>query len=417
MRHAEKRRSALSIPAFRRYFLASCFSTFGLWILRFLLGWTAWELTESAFWVGVVSATMLVPTFVLSPVFGVVADRIRLRPGLQSTTFGLALVGATAAGAWFAGWLNIHWLLALALAKGMVMAAHHPMRLSMMPQLVTRPLLPSGIGLSAIIFNISRILGPAVAAGLLTLTTTGLVFALSGLLFVFGAAFLLRIPNVPVIGEATDASLLGDLWQGLTFALSSPAIRLILLLAALNGLLGRSLIELLPAFSGQVLGGDANTLAMLTALAGVGSILGGLFISRQRGTEARLINLVLLALLGTSLLLYPLLLWQSLPLVAPLILLLSITMTIAGTGCQAMTQLTVDEQYRGRVLSLWTVITMGMPAVGAFGLGALADWFGFPLVLAIAASMVIGALFWLTPGRHLWSEPGAARAAEQNDQR
>ncbi|MCH8552433.1 MAG: MFS transporter [Natronospirillum sp.] len=404
MNNGEKGRSALSIPAFRRYFLASCFSTFGLWIMRFLLGWTAWVLTESAFWVGVVSATMLIPTFVLSPVFGVVADRIRLRQGLLSTTMCLSLLAALTAGTWFAGRLDIYWLLGLALAKGMVMAAHHPMRLSMMPRLVTRALLPSGIGLSAIIFNLSRILGPAVAAGLLTLTTTGMVFALSALLFIFGAVFLLRIPDVPVIGEKTEASLLSDLWQGLTFALSTPAIRLILLLAALNGLLGRSLIELLPALSGQLLGGDANTLAMLTALAGVGSILGGLFISRQRGAEARLINLVLLALLGTSLLLYPLLLWQSLPLVATVILLLSVTMTIAGTGCQAMTQLAVEEQYRGRVLSLWTVITMGMPALGAFGLGGLADLFGFPVVLAVTATLVIAGLLWLAPGRQLWRD-------------
>lgn len=404
MSDAGKRRSALSIPAFRRYFLASCFSTVGLWIMRFLLGWTTWSLTESAFWVGMVSATMLMPTFVLSPVFGVVADRIRLRQGLLSTTMCLGMLGGLAAFSWFSGWLDIYWLLGLSLAKGMVMAAHHPMRLSMMPRLVTRALLPSGIGLSAIIFNLSRILGPAAAAGLLTLTTTGMVFALSGLLFVCGTAFLLRIPDVPVIGEKTEASLLSDLWQGLTFALSTPAIRLILLLAALNGLLGRSLIELLPALSGQLLGGDANTLAMLTALAGVGSILGGLFISRQRGAESRLINLVLLALLGTSLLLYPLLLWQSLPLVAGMILLLSVTMTIAGTGCQAMAQLAVDEQYRGRVLSLWTVITMGTPALGAFALGALADQFGFPLILAIMASLVIVGLLWLAPGRHLWRD-------------
>lgn len=413
MPHPERRQSALSLPAFRRYFLASCFSTFGLWIMRFLLGWTAWSLTESALWVGVISATMLVPTFVLSPVFGVVADRIRLRPGLQSTTFSLALLGAVAAGAWFAGWLDIVWLLALALAKGMVMAAHHPMRLSMMPRLVTRDLLPSGIGLSAIIFNLSRILGPAAAAGLLTVTSTGMVFALSGLLFVCGTVFLLRIPDVAPVGEKTEASLLSDLWQGLRFALSTPAIRLILLLAALNGLLGRSIIELLPALSGQLLGGTANTLALLTALAGVGSIFGGLFISRQRGVEARLINLVLLALLGTSLLLYPLLLWQSLPLVATLILLLSITMTIAGTGCQAMAQLTVDETYRGRVLSLWTVITMGMPALGAFGIGALADLFGFPVVLAVIASLIIVGLAWLAPARHLWCREQNRRSARK----
>ncbi|WP_167856151.1 MFS transporter [Natronospirillum operosum] len=396
------RRSALRVPAFRRYFLASVFSTFGLWIMRFLLGWSAWSLTESAFWVGLVSATMLLPTFVLSPVFGVVADRIRLRQGLLSTTFSLGVLGALTAAIWFTGWLDIYWLLLIALAKGMIMAAHHPMRLSMLPNLIERALLPSGIGLSAMIFNLSRILGPAAAAGLLTLTSTGAVFTLSALLFFCGTAFLLRIPDVAATGEKTEASLLTDLGQGMVFALSTPTIRVILLLATLNGLLGRAIIELLPALSGQLLDGTANTLAMLTALAGVGSILGALFISRQRGSEARLINLVLITLLGTSLLLYPLLLWQSLPLVAAMILLLALTMTIAGTGCQAMVQLSVSDEYRGRVLSLWTVITMGMPAIGAFVLGALADRFGFPVVLPLMATAVAAALLWLAPARRLW---------------
>ena len=85
MKRREKRhirRSALKEPEFKRYFPASWFSSLGSWMLRFLLGWSAWDLTESATWVGIVAALMLAPAFVLSPFFGILSDRVNPRHGL-----------------------------------------------------------------------------------------------------------------------------------------------------------------------------------------------------------------------------------------------------------------------------------------------------------------------------------------------
>lgn len=400
----EKRLSALSVPAFRLYFAANCFSTFGIWIMRFLLGWTAWELTESAFWVGSVSAIMLVPTFALSPVFGVVADRINLRTGLFSTTAGQGIMGFAAGLIFYSGWLSIEWLLVLALFNGMVSAAHHPMRLSTMPRLIDRTLLPSGIGLSAMVFNSSRIVGPALAAALLTIASTGFAFLVSGTLFAVACALVIRLPIMPARSQTTDKSILHDLKIGVRFAVANPVIRLILTLAMINGALGRTVIELLPAISGQLLAGDANTLALLTALAGAGAIAGGLVMSRQRGSEKRLVRLVLLALVFSAVVLVPLSLFADLFTVSAVVLMLSISVTITGTGCQALSQLTVSDELRGRVMSLWTVISMGTPAIGAFLMGALADWFGFALVLMLFAFISLAATAALAPQRHQVTE-------------
>ena len=398
-----KRISALTVPAFRHYFIANCFATFAMWIMRFLLGWTAWALTESAFFVGVASAALLVPTFILSPVFGVVADRINLRTGILVTIIGQGLMGLSAGLIAYAGWLTIEWLLVLALLNGMVTAAHHPMRLSTMPRLISRDLLPSGIGLSAMVFNSSRIVGPALAATMLTVASTGFSFLASALLFLIATLLLMRLPRMTPQGEKSEKSLLADLKIGIRFAAASPSIRMILLLAMINGILGRTVIELLPAISGQLLAGDANTLALLTALAGVGAIAGGLFMSRQRGSEKRLVRLVIIALAFSAIILVPITLFANLWTVSAIVLLMSVGMTVTGTGCQALTQLTVSNELRGRVMSLWTVITMGTPAIGAFVMGALADWLGFSLVLAGFAVLALIATLSMAPQRHRFS--------------
>ena len=366
-----------------------------------MLGWSAWSLTESALWVGLVSAGMLLPTFALSPVFGVIADRINLRTGLLCTTLSQALVGLLAGAAFFTGWLSIEWLLVLSVVKGMVTAAHQPMRLSMMPRLMDRSLLPSGIGLSAMMFNTSRILGPAAGAGLLALSSTGWVFGASALLFCLAAGLLFRLPLLAPQNLTTKKSIVQDLGAGLKFSANDPSIRLILLLAFLNGVHGRALIELLPALSGQLLDGGANTLALLTALAGLGSIVGGLVMTQQRGSERRLLRLVYLALLLGSCVLLPILVFNQLVAISIIIFLLSLCLTVTGTGCQALAQLVVKDEYRGRVLSLWTVIAMGAPAIGAFFMGALADWHGFARVLVGFSLAVMVLTLLLIPCRRV----------------
>ena len=122
-------------------------------------------------------------------------------------------------------------------------------------------------------------------------------------------------------------------------------------------------------------------IAMLTACAGVGSILGGLIISRQSGNETRLLSIVIGSLLAGSLALMLIYLLPGVVAVGVLVMAVGMITTMVGTGCQALAQLRVDDSFRGRVLSLWTVLAMGTPAIGAFVLGALADAFGFAVSL------------------------------------
>ena len=131
-------------------------------MLRFILGWSAWDLTASALWVGVVGALMLAPALILSPYFGVQSDRTNPRHALIASMLIHGVIGVVGAATTFLGLFNTMTLLLLALALGSVSAMHSPMRLALVPLLVPRTALPSAVGLTAMSFNIARIVGPAI---------------------------------------------------------------------------------------------------------------------------------------------------------------------------------------------------------------------------------------------------------------
>ena len=390
--------SAFKSPIYRRYFPSAIFSTLGSWILRFLLGWSAWDLTHSATWVGIVAGLMLAPALVLSPLFGIVADRINPRNGLLLTISIHALLAGVAGAAVFAGVFELPVLVALALTLGIATSAHTPIRLALVPHLVPRESLPSAIGYSAIIFNTSRIIGPALGAWLLHAASPALAYV-SGALLMFAAlpsllAVPVQIDNRP--GSA-NAGFFRELGDGLRYTRAHTTIRLVLGFTLINALLGRTVIELLPAVSGLLLAGDSATLATLTAFAGAGSILGGLVVSRQGGNVSRLFKLILVSLTLGALLVAALGWFDAVAPVAWIIAGVSFITTIAGTSNQALAQLLVDDKFRGRVLSLWTMIAMGAPAAGAIIMGGLGDIMSFPVVLlgfAVAALCAVGWL-WL----------------------
>ena len=390
-------RSALADQRFRRYYPASWFSSLGAWLLRFLLGWSAWELTHSATWVGIVGALMLAPALLLSPWFGILSDRVNPQRGLQLSMIlhnVIALAGA----------LTTYWdlydrvaLTLLATTLGIATSLHSPMRLAMVPLLVAREALPSAVGYSAMSFNIARMIGPALGAMLVAQVDTVAAWLTAMVLFSvsFWRLSLLTVElNRPVSAET---SYLSQFMEGARHLTQRADLRLLLALTALNGLLGRTLIELLPALSGQILNGGSSELAILVAMAGLGSVLGGLLVSRQAADLERLLLLVCMAIALSSTTLVILRNLSDVVSMAIWVSSLSVATTVAGTGCQTLIQLSTLPDFRGRVMSVWTMLAMGAPALGAAVLGAGADGFGFDWVSTVAGilGMCLVAVFYV----------------------
>lgn len=389
-------RSALADQRFRRYYPASWFSSLGAWLLRFLLGWSAWELTHSATWVGIVGALMLAPALLLSPWFGILSDRVNPQRGLQ---LSMVLHNVIA----LAGALTTYWdlydrvaLTLLATTLGIATSLHSPMRLAMVPLLVAREALPSAVGYSAMSFNIARMIGPALGAMLVAQVDTVAAWLTAMVLFSvsFWRLSLLTVElNRPVSAET---SYLSQFMEGARHLTQRADLRLLLALTALNGLLGRTLIELLPALSGQILNGGSSELAILVAMAGLGSVLGGLLVSRQAADLGRLLLLVCMAIALSSATLVILRNLSDVVSLAIWVSWLSVATTVAGTGCQTLIQLSTLPDFRGRVMSVWTMLAMGAPALGAAVLGAGADGFGFDWVSTVAGilGMCLVAIFY-----------------------
>jgi len=127
--------------------------------------------------------------------------------------------------------------------------------------------------------------------------------------------------------------------------------------------------------------------------------MGGLVVSRQSSDETRLLLIMSAGLALGALLVAMLGVNANLPGIVILILLISLITTVVGTSSQALAQLLVDDSYRGRVLSLWTMLAMGAPALGAMTMGAMADRLTFPPVLACFAVLSLLALYWLNGRR------------------
>lgn len=386
-------------------------------MLRFILGWSAWELTVSPLWVGIVGALMLAPALVLSPYFGVQSDRVNPRHGLIFSMVFHSSIGLTGAITTFLGAFDELTLLLLAAALGSASALHNPMRLALVPLLVPRSALPSAIGLVAMSFNIARILGPAMCAAIIAQWGVGWAWLVAVCIFGTSGVILTTLRGVGAREGRSDKSVNSEFIEGLNYVRNNPVVILILLSTLVNGLLGRSFIELLPAVSGRLLMGGASELAWLTAAAGTGAVLGGLLMSRQSAHVIGLYRLILLALLGATLLLATLNWLDALVSLAAVVGLITFTTTIAGTGCQALTQLVIEPNYHGRVMSLWSMTMMASPALGAATNGALAEWAGFVTTFAVASGLGILAVLALYTRRRVVSDFAPEAIATTSDSR
>ena len=386
-------------------------------MLRFLLGWNAWVLTQSALWVGVVSALMLAPALVLSPYFGIQSDRINPRHGLMWSMFIHGAIAMSGAMTTYFGILTVPVLLILATALGSVSAMHSPMRLVLVPLLVPREALPRAVGLTAMSFNIARILGPALCAAVIA--RTGAVWAWTMTVFIFAAAGLIMssLGGVGTRKKRTHGSVNSEFIDGLRYVIGTAPLITILLLTSINGFLGRSFVELLPAISGRLIAGGPAELAWLTAAAGSGAVLGGLIMSRLKADIRYLFNMSMTAIFFAACLLSSLVWITQLSSLFVLVGLLTLSTTLAGTACQTLAQLMIAPGYHGRVMSFWSMTMMAAPALGAATHGAIAEWLGFVTAFALAAALGTVSLVGVYARRRGMAEGAPVASVTTSDSR
>ena len=386
----------LRIRNYRVYTTGNSISLIGTWMQRASVLWLAWALAHSTIWLGIVSVADLLPTLVLSPIAGLLADRVdrvRLIRGTQVIAMVQAVLLAALT---YAGAITVELLFLLTLALGAANAVNQPARLALIPNLVDRTSLGSAIAVNSLVFNGARFVGPAVAGIIIGRGSIGLAFALNAATYLPFIAALGRLHLVPDEKSADAAprrAFIGDTLAGYAYALRHPGIGRMILLFAVTAFSLRGFLEMFPGFADVVFGLGAVGYTWLTATLGLGAVVGGLFMVRRpgiHGLTALIMGhtcLVAVSVLGfTATTSY----WVAIVCV----FLCGFSLVTTGISAQTLIQSAVDPAMRGRVLGFYGMLFRGGPAFNALLLGWLASQLGLRLAVAAGASVCLAYWAW-----------------------
>ncbi|NCF73528.1 MAG: MFS transporter [Gammaproteobacteria bacterium] len=390
--------SALSSRSFLTYLIGSTVSLHGLWIYRVALGWFAWEITGSEFWVGLVAFTQFAPAVVFGPIFGVLADRFDRRKASivinALGTINMLLLGLLA---WL-GYVDIYVLAAQSLVQGALDGAHTPVRMTLVPSLVPKEQLQSAIASASISFNLSRFIGPAIAGTIIATQGVAVAFAVNGISYI---AYIVALSLVELRPSITRSKAPGDvtteMLDGIRYIVQHRTIRGLLLIVAVASVFGRGALEMMPAFADAIFQRGPSGLAILTAALGAGAIASGLILSRNTlWLDSRVIKIsvvtagLFIVVLGAT---------ESFWLAVPVVVSLGVILSLCGVGSQILIQTLVDDDVRGRVSSFWGMIAFGGTALGSLVVGSASAAFGLQTTVMVSGGLCcIVAL--MAPVRH-----------------
>jgi MFS family permease len=385
---------ALRHRNYRLFFGGQSVSLIGTWMQRIAMGWIAYRLTNSAWLLGVVGFAGQIPTFVLSPFTGVLADRWNRRPILVVTQTLSMVQAAILAVLILTGHIQVWHLIVLACALGTVNALDIPVRQAFVVQMVERRDLGNAIALNSSMVNAARLLGPSIAGILIAAFGEGICFLLNAISYA-GVIIALIAMKLPAFerprrtGHAFDG-----LHEGFTYAWRSKPIKYIVLLLALVSLMGMPYQLLMPVFARDILHGGAHTLGFLMGATGLGALVGTLYLASRRSVHGLGRTIPLAAtVFGAGLITFAFsrMIWLSLVFV----LVAGFGMVVQMASSNTVLQTIVDDDKRGRVMSFYTMAFMGMAPFGSLLAGGLASAIGAPGTLMIGgAACVMGALLF-----------------------
>jgi MFS family permease len=388
---------ALRHRNFQLFFGGQIISLTGTWMQSVAQAWLVYSITKSSFLLGAVGFASQIPVFLLAPLGGAAADRTnRHRLIIATQTASMALAAILA-------WLTLSHrvqvphIFVLAALLGVVNAFDIPGRQSFLIDMVGREDLMNAIALNSSIFNGARVIGPAVAAILVAKIGEGWCFALNSVSYIAVIAGLLLM-KVHCEIRTSKNSPFEDIVEGFRWVNQTRVIRALLLLIGLVSLVGMPYTVLMPVFADQILHRGAPGLGILMGATGVGALLGALTLASKTGVTGlgRWVTITC-ASFGVSIIAFSFsrYFWLSVALLLPAGFSMMLQMACSNTLIQTM----VPDQLRGRVMSLYSMMFMGMAPFGALLGGSLAHRVGAPLTIAIGGVACIAGATWF--GRQL----------------
>ena len=396
---------------FRLYWVGQLISLTGTWMQGIAQNWLVVTLTDSVIALGLVNLAFALPNLVLTLTGGVAADRWDRRKLMIVTQVALMVIALVTAALIAADRLSIWMLVVMSALTGSASAYDMPVQQALVPDLVSPREVPQAIAMNQMIFNGSRLLGPAMAGILIRQFGVGSAYLINGLSFIAVIASLLLITLPP--GRArggAHGSMLASVREGLSFMRRSPMLRALLAVSALTVLFAFPPMAVLPAaYVRDVLDGDADMLGLLAAASGGASMVGALAMLWIPGTRRGLVMVaaVLTAAAAIAGLVLLPRLWAALVFTGALSVGFSMYMGLNATTVQQL----APGALRGRVMSVSGLSFSSMMPLGVLLASAAVDRFDFaPVYLLCAGVYVVAALALLLPSGILRFVPPAPPA-------
>jgi MFS family permease len=370
---------------YRLYFTGQGLSLLGTWMQHTAMSWLVYRLSGSALLLGLTGFAGQLPSFLLTPVAGVFADRMERRRLLLWTQV-LAMFQASAMAALvLTGEVRVWHIIALSFVLGLVNAFDVPARHSFVVDMVdNRDDIGNAIALNASMFHGARLVGPAVAGLLIGSFGEGICFILNAVSFLAVIVALMSMRIRPMEKKPSGRPVLRELGDGLDYAFASVPIKNVLLLVGLVSLIGMPYMVLMPVFARDILGGGPQTLGFLMTSSGSGAFAGTLFLASRRdaaGLGKIVHGAAVLFFLGIVAFSLSKTLWFSMF----CLFVVGFGIVVQVASGNTILQTIVDEDKRGRVMSLFNMAFMGMAPFGNLLAGGMASGIGVPLTLLLCA--------------------------------
>ena len=377
---------------FRLFFGGQSVSLIGTWMQRISMPWLVFHLTGSAFWLGLIGFTSQIPILLISPLAGVLVDRWNRYNILIATQILAAVQALFLAILFFSGSIKVWQIFILSMFLGIINAFDMPARQALLTGMVKKKDdLGNAIALNSSMVNGARLIGPSLAGMLIAFSGEGLCFLFNSISYFFVIVALLLMKGPSIKRMDLNKGILEGLKNGASYVFNFRPIKYIILLLALMSLMGMPYSILMPVFVKNVLHGGAYTFGFLMGASGMGALVGAIYLASKRnafGLEKIIPLSSAIFGLGIIILSFS----KSVSLSFILMFITGIGMMMQLASSNTILQTIVDDDKRGRVMSIYTMAFLGTVPFGSLLAGSLASSIGTPNTLMICGiACVIGA--------------------------
>jgi MFS family permease len=386
---------ALQHRNYRLYWTGQLVSLIGTWMQSVAQGWLMHRLTESALMLGLLGFMQFLPVLLLSLWAGVIVDSMDKRRLLLFTQAAFLIQAVLLAAAVSTGIVKPWMVLALAFVFGTINALDLPARQSFVVDLAGKQDLSNAIALNSAAFNVARVVGPAIAGILLATVGEAGCFWINAVSYVAVIASILCMDLAPrpgirfVLRRAVDA-----MTEGVRYANSVRPLHNLLTLLGVTAGLGFQYMILLPVYAREILKADARAYGILVSAFGLGSLVSAAWMTRKQDRWALRRNIFIglfSGAVGMGIFAWS----RTLPLSVAMGFVAGFGLILYVATTNTLIQITTEDRFRGRIMSLYTLMFVGTAPIGALISGTIAQHFGAPVATSVSALVLLGGALWM----------------------